>query len=139
MDYKKLMGYGDTKKVTNKVSKPKKNKLLEGIKQDLNEWNDSTFENQPKRWSKSFGGSGLTEFEDQGGKDFIKEGPSYEYAKHVKKIDKLYDAYWDSVKDFEKLLVKKGLKKEAHNLHSFYTKFVVRFHQFFEKFVSKLM
>lgn len=32
MDYKKLMGYGDTKKVTKKESKPKKNKVLEGIK-----------------------------------------------------------------------------------------------------------
>jgi hypothetical protein len=69
----------------------------------------------------------------------LNEGPAYEYADHVKKIDKLYDAYWDAVKDFEKLLNSKGLKKEAHNLHSFYTKFVVRFHQFFEKFVSKLM
>ena len=70
---------------------------------------------------------------------YINEGPAYEYKRHIQKIDKLYDAYWDSVKDFEKLLVKKGLKKEAHNLHSFYTKFVVRFHQFFEKFVRKLM
>ena len=70
---------------------------------------------------------------------YVNEGPAYEYKGHIQKIDKLYDAYWDSVKDFEKLLVKKGLKKEAHNLHSFYTKFVVRFHQFFVKFIRKLM
>ena len=44
MDYKKLMGYGDNKK---KQSKPKKNKILEGIKKDLNEWNDTTFKNAP--------------------------------------------------------------------------------------------
>ena len=37
MDYKKLMGYGDIKKVTKKVSKPKVNKVLENIKSDLNE------------------------------------------------------------------------------------------------------
>jgi len=32
MDYKKLMGYGDTKKVTKKVSKPKVNEVLNSIK-----------------------------------------------------------------------------------------------------------
>jgi hypothetical protein len=138
VDYKKIMGYGKKKKLINE--KTKNNPVIEDIKQELNEWNDTTFRNKPKRWSGAYGRKdGLTEFEDQGGKDFIKEGPAYEYKGHIQKIDKLYDAYWDSVKDFEKLLVKKGLKKEAHNLHSFYTKFVVRFHQFFEKFVRKLM
>ena len=33
MDYKKLMGYGDTKK---KESKPKVNKVLESIKEEFN-------------------------------------------------------------------------------------------------------
>ena len=33
MDYKKLMGYGDTKK---KESKPKQNKVLESIKDEFN-------------------------------------------------------------------------------------------------------
>ena len=35
MDYKKLMGYGDTKKVTKKVSEPKKNKVLESVKEEF--------------------------------------------------------------------------------------------------------
>ena len=49
MDYKKMMGYGDVKKVTKKVSKPKQNKIVENIKSELNEWNDNTFKTFPKR------------------------------------------------------------------------------------------
>ena len=36
MDYKKMMGYGDKKKVTKKQSKPKQNKVLESIKDEFN-------------------------------------------------------------------------------------------------------
>ena len=36
-DYKKMMGYGDKKKVAKKQSKPKKNQILEDIKSELNE------------------------------------------------------------------------------------------------------
>ena len=35
MDYKKLMGYGDIKKVTKKVSKPKVNEVLNSIKDEF--------------------------------------------------------------------------------------------------------
>ena len=35
MDYKKLMGYGDKKKVTKKQSKPKVNQVLENIKEEF--------------------------------------------------------------------------------------------------------
>ena len=36
MDYKKMMGYSDKKKVTKKQSKPKVNKVLENIKEEFN-------------------------------------------------------------------------------------------------------
>ena len=36
MDYKKLMGYGDKKKITKKESKLKVNKVLESIKNEFN-------------------------------------------------------------------------------------------------------
>ena len=36
MDYKKMMGYGDKKKVTKKQSKPKVNEVLENIKEEFN-------------------------------------------------------------------------------------------------------
>ena len=35
MDYKKMMGYGDKKKVTKKVSKPKVNEVLNSIKDEF--------------------------------------------------------------------------------------------------------
>ena len=56
-----MMGYGDKKKIPKKQSKPKKNQILEGIKKDLNEWNDETFKTLPKRWSGA-SDKGLTEF-----------------------------------------------------------------------------
>ncbi len=37
MDYKKLMGYGEKKKVTKKQSKPKVNKIIEGVKKQIDE------------------------------------------------------------------------------------------------------
>ena len=69
MDYKKLMGYGDKKKITKKQSKPKVNKILENIKEELNEWDDKTFRNAPKRWSSS--DKGLTEYEKQLKQSFL--------------------------------------------------------------------
>ena len=36
MDYKKMMGYGDKKKVTKKKSKPKVNEVLQNIKEEFN-------------------------------------------------------------------------------------------------------
>ena len=71
--------------------------------------------------------------------ELMNEGPAYEYANHVKKIDKLYDAYWDSVKDFEKLLKSKGLKKEALTISAYYHKLVGKFDTIFKKLVSKLI
>jgi hypothetical protein len=36
VDYKKMMGYGDKKKITKKESKPKVNQVLENIKEEFN-------------------------------------------------------------------------------------------------------
>ena len=99
MDYKSLMGFGNKKKVIKKESKPKKNQVLEGVKKELNEWNDKTFKNAPKRWSGA-SDKGLTEFEKQGGKDFVKEGPAFEYKKHAKNIDKSLKELQKSYLDF---------------------------------------
>ena len=95
-----------------------------------------------KRWSKSMndGLGHLTEFEaNKGGKDYIKEGPSYEYAKHIKNIDKLYDKYWDAIQDFGKLLEKKGMKKESKLMHQKYYKGVLGFKAWFKGFVRSLL
>ena len=69
----------------------------------------------------------------------IKEGPSYEYASHIKKIDKLYDDYGAAVGDFEILLNKKGMKKEAKDVEMLYGKLVFKFQKAFETMVRKLL
>tara|TARA_B100000131_G_C18024321_1_gene575820 strand:+ start:580 stop:843 length:264 start_codon:yes stop_codon:yes gene_type:complete len=69
----------------------------------------------------------------------INEGPSYEYSKHIDKIDKLYDSYWGAVQDFGKVLEKKGMKKESQMMHRQYYKLVVGFKTWFAVFVRKLL
>tara|TARA_Y100000593_G_C4209736_1_gene286159 strand:+ start:430 stop:831 length:402 start_codon:yes stop_codon:yes gene_type:complete len=133
MKYKDMMGYPKKKKVIKEKVKKKKPTVVDNIKKELNEWNYKP--PTEKRWSKSFGGNGLTDFENRK----INEGPSYEYAKHIKKIDKLYDAYGAAVGDFEILLNKKGMKKEARDVKMMYGKLVFKFQKAFENFVRKLM
>ena len=70
---------------------------------------------------------------------YVNEGPAYEYANHTKKIEKLYKAYWNSVKDFSNLLVKKGLKKEGNMFIRSYTKQVKKWNDFFIRQVRKLL
>jgi hypothetical protein len=126
-----MMGYGDKKK---KESKPKVNKILEGIKKDLNEWSDTTFKNMSKRWSGA-SDKGLTEYE----KEKISEGPSYEYKKHAKNIDKSLKGLQKSFLDFYELLRKKGLNDEASDFLDNYKKNVVDFTKKYKKDFRKLM
>ena len=71
--------------------------------------------------------------------DTIKEGPAHEYGDQISKIDKLYDVYWDAVKDLGRTLEKKGLRKEAKQLYMTYRKQVSKFSQWFSKFSGGLM
>ena len=132
MNYKSLMGYGKKKKVTKEQSKPKINKILTDIKQELNEWSY-----QPptaKRWSKEFGGKGLTEYEQ------LKEvGATAEYRKYTKKIDKSRDLFGREVLKFYELLRKKGLDKEASMLLDAYKKNLVTFKKTYDKIMRKLV
>jgi len=139
MDYKTLMGYG--KKQSNKkvVKEQKKLSVIDNIKQELNEWTDETFRNKPKRWSKNTFDTGLTEFEKQGGKDNVNEGPAYEYANIVKKIEKTENMQAKEVNNLVKVLTKKGLKKEATNLAHSYMTNMREFNDFLKKLMSKLV
>ena len=101
MSYYKTMMIGNNKKkkVIKEQSKPKKT-VLDGIKQDLNEWT-----NQPpteKRWSKTFNGNtGLTEFEENGRKDTLNETvPAL--AREWKNLEKAEKLLYKAVKDIEK-------------------------------------
>ena len=104
----------------------------------LNEWSQKP--PTEKRWSGAFTAKdGLTEFERKGGKDNMNEGPAYEYANQISKIEKLYDAYWGAVKDLGKTLEKKGQRKLAKELYNTYRKQVSKFSQWFSKFSGGLM
>ena len=134
MKYRDILGFTKSKKkVIKEKSKPKKT-VLDGVKQELNEW----YHQPPteKRWTNN---KGLTEFEEQGGKDFIKEvGAAPEYMPHIHKIDDAYHEYWDRVKDFTDLLHKKGLKKEGNQFHRMYMNMVAKYHKWFVKNIRKL-
>ena len=110
MDYKKMMGYGDKKKVTKKVSKPKVNEVLNSIKEEFGYEQDT-----------------------------IKEGPAFEYKKDIKNIDKSYKLHGKSILDFYDKLRKKGLDKEASNLLDAYKKNIVTFKKSYDKILSKLL
>ena len=64
-----MLGFPKKKAKKKVIPQPHKPSVTEKLKEELNEWNDTTFKSLPKRWS----GSGLTEFEQQGGKDSINE------------------------------------------------------------------
>ena len=116
MDYKSLMGYGKKKNPTKKQSKPKKNQILEGIKTNLNEFDEKMFK-----------------------QDLKEVGSAAEYRPHIKRINKLYDEYGAAVGDFETLLTKKGLKKEAKGIKMIYGRLVMKFHNTLNKMLGKLM
>ena len=138
MKYRDMLGFPKKKAKKKVIPQPHKPSVTEKLKEELNEWNDTTFKSLPKRWSKSFN-SELTEFEQQGGKDNVNEGPAYEYANQISKIEKLYDVYWDAVKDLGRALEKKGQRKLSKELFNNYRKQVSKFSQWFSKFSGGLM
>ena len=71
--------------------------------------------------------------------DTINEGPAHEYGDQISKIDKLYDVYWDAVKDLGRTLEKKGQRKLSKELYMAYRKQVSKFSQWFSKFSGGLM
>ena len=71
--------------------------------------------------------------------DTIKEGPSYEYKKHSKKIDKSLKDLQKNYLDFYENLRKKGLNDEASDLLDTYKKNIVSFKKNYDKIVDKLL
>ena len=134
MDYKSMIGFGKKKTIKEQPKpKPKKNLIIEGIKKDLKEWNDTTFRNKPKRWSNS---KGLTEFEQ---KQLKEVGASADYHKLNKQIEKSYRKYWDDVQVLEKIMIKKGLKIKAKEIHKAYAKHVLGFQAWLRAFMDRLL
>ena len=70
----------------------------------------------------------------------LKEvGAAAEYHKLNKQIEKSYRKYWDDVKDFEDVLVKKGLKPAAKQIHKQYAKGVLGFQAWLRKQMDRLL
>ena len=118
MDYKTLMGYNEKK---NKETKPKKNKVVENIKSELNEWTDTAFKDMPKRWSGAMD-KGLTPYEK-----LNEVGAAPQYKKFVKSIDKERDKVGRETLKFVDLLRKKGLNDAADDLLDSYKNNVIKF------------
>ena len=144
MNYRDILGKPKKpkKKVEKKVApKPTVPPVTELLKKEfgsLNEWTSKP--PTEKRWSGAFTAKdGLTEFERKGGKDNINEGPAYEYAKFVKKIDKQRDQVGKDTLKFVDLLRKKGLDDAADELLNSYKDNVITFGKDLKQIVRKLM
>ena len=110
MDYKKLMGYNEKKKVVKKKSTPKVNKIVESIKEEF------------------------------GYKDVLKEvGAAPLYKKHIKLIDKHRDQVGRETLKFYDLLRKKGLNDAAEELLDNYKNNIIKFGKDLKQLVRKLM
>jgi len=136
MNYKKMMGYSDTKKVTKKVSKPKVNEVLNSVKKEFGDLNESVTWNNRKFGDRL---PTMEDYQEAHDKKHMKEGPAYEYKKDIKNIDKSYKLHAKSILNFYDKLRKKGLDKEASALIDTYKKNYVTFKKQYDKIVSKLL
>ena len=135
MNYRDILGLPKKqpkKKVTKKPTKPSITEKLSQEFGPLNEW--AEVDTGPKRWSKPFN-SEPTEFE----KEQMNEGPAYEYAGQMKKIEKAENLQAKEVNNLVKLLQSKGMKKEARDLASKYMKSVRDFDSFLKKLERSLI
>ena len=144
MDYKSLMGYGDKK---TKKSKPKQNKIVEGIKKEFNLQEDSlgdafhkkidAYKRKIEKEKEAYRKARERQKEKNEGK--LDEGPSYEYRKHINNIKKSSNLHNKSILDFYETLRKKGLNKEAVALLDAYKKNVVGFKKTYDSILRKLL
>ena len=107
MNYRDMLGFSKKKSKKKVIPEQPKSSVTEKLKEELNEWNDTTFKNLPKRWS----GSGLTEFERKGGKDNVNEGPAYEYANAWSKFEKAYMQLQKATDELGRFVTKKTGEK----------------------------
>ena len=117
MDYKKMMGYGDKKKVTKKQSKPKKNQILEGIKTDLDSFGEKMFK-----------------------KDLQEVSAAPQYKKMYKDIIKAENQLAKSVDKMATFLDKQNLKNQSMMLKGNYIQDVRDFvDKFLKGFIKELL
>ena len=117
MKYRDILGYSKSKKKNIKEkSKPKKT-VLDGIKQELNEWHHQS---PTKKQLKEIGAAPL-------------------YKKHIKLIDKHRDQVGRETLKFYELLRKEGLDKAAESLLDSYKKNIINFGKDLKQLVRKII
>ena len=68
----------------------------------------------------------------------VEEGPAYEYAKHMKNIEKSWTVTKKSVMNLAKELKKKGFKDEAFTIEKKFQASYNNFDHYFEDIMNKL-
>ena len=104
----------------------------------LKEWNDTSFKSLPKRWStKVFDGkTGLTEFEQRGGKDNVNEGPAYDWAGVYMKAEKSYMEFQKAIDELGRFTTKHtGEKTDQKIFEKQWKKQVVPFYQLMKSWI----
>ena len=90
-------------------------------------------------WERKFGEKLPTLADVQKAKKLNEVGAAVEYRKLTKKIEKSYKTYWDDVKDLEKIMIKKGLKNQARQIHKEYANKVLGFQAWLRKMIDRLL
>ena len=142
MNYKDILGFSSKKNkkvIKEKVEKPSVKDILEEefrptAKAFGNRNVQMKTDTGPKRWT----GSGLTEFEQQGGKDNVNEGPAAEYNQAHQKVKKAYYEFTDAYYEFTRLLIKKGLKPVGRAIDKQFGG-VEKWWKFYNKMLDKLL
>ena len=70
--------------------------------------------------------------------EILNEGPAYEYAKHIKNIEKSWTVTKKSVMNLAKELKKKGFKDEAFTIEKKFQASYNNFDHYFEDIMNKL-
>ena len=116
MKYRDILGFSKKQPKKKVVKEQKKSSVVDNIKQELNEWSDTTFRSKPKRWSKPFG-ENLTEFE----KEKVNEvGVAPQHKKFITKIDKAEQNLHKNIQLYKNFLISQGQKNAGMELSSKY-------------------
>ena len=140
MKYRDIIGFSKKKqkfvKKTTTPTPPKPSiakKLTEQFG-PLNEW--SEVDTGPKRLTKPFDES-KTEFEKQGGKDNVNEGPAYEWSKVYSNAEKAYMQFQKAIDELGRYTTKKtGEKTDQKIFEKQWKKQVVPFYKLMKSWIS---
>ena len=77
--------------------------------------------------------------DEKNGKKITEVGAGYDYHKVNKQVEKSYRKYWDDVQALEKIMIKKGLKSKAREVHREYSKKVLGFQVYLRGIIDRLL